>query len=362
MTGAPSEALGRCGPYALVRRIGAGGMGEIFLARGPNGEEVAIKRLLAECAKDPVFIGMFLDEARLVKRIHHPNVCEVFEHGQEGAHYYLVMEHIDGVSLRDLLEQRAFRGLPFPLAARIMAEVAAGLDHAHRLEDELGVPLGIVHRDVSPANIMIRKDGQVKLVDFGLAKARTQLMKTQPGLVKGKFGYLAPEQLGGRVDWRTDLFALGLCFYEAMTGQQLFGQRTAAETVQAIQGFSGPPPLAAKVSAPAALDALLGKALAPQPDARFQSAAELRGELGKLVREVPAENISAVALAAELKRGVPGKRNPSAPPPALGRKQLDSLELEADLRRSKGVSPVLIAGVAIVVLALAAAVSAVLLL
>lgn len=362
MTETPSDVAGRCGPYTLVRRIGAGGMGEIFLARGPDGAEVAIKRLLAECAKDPVFIGMFLDEARLVKRIHHPNVCEVFEHGQEGPHYYLVMEHIDGVSLRDLLEQRAFRGLPFPLAARIMAEVAAGLDHAHRLEDELGVPLGIVHRDVSPANIMIRKDGQVKLVDFGLAKARTQLMKTQPGLVKGKFGYLAPEQLGGRVDWRTDLFALGLCFYEAMTGQQLFGQRTAAETVQAIQRFSGPPPMAESVGAPPALDEVLRRALAPGVNERFQSAAELRGALGKLVRQVPAEKISAAALAAELKKGVPGGRSPSAPPPALGRDKLDSVPVaDHGSRSSQGVSPLLLAGVALVVLVLAVAVGAALL-
>lgn len=290
-----------CGRFTLLRRIGVGGMGEIFLAEDSDGTRVAIKRLLRECAKDPVFIGMFLDEARLVERLSHPNICDVYEHGQDRDHYYLVMEHIDGISLRELLERRGLRGLAFPLACRAIAEVSAGLDYAHRLADELGVPLGVVHRDVSPANIMIGRDGSVKIVDFGLAKARTQLMKTQPGLVKGKFGYLAPEQLGGRVDWRTDLFALGLCFYEALTGQQLFDQRTAAETVQAIGGFTGPPRLAPRIpGAPDSLDAVLAKVLSPSPDKRYESAAAFRAALGRVVVESGHGAVSAAALASEV--------------------------------------------------------------
>jgi serine/threonine protein kinase len=313
----PQEALGTCGRFTLERRIGGGGMGEIFLGRDPDGGAVAIKRLLRECAKDPVFIGMFLDEARLVERLRHPNVCEVFEHGQDGAHYFLAMEHIEGFSLQELLDRRGRAGLPYPLACRIVAEVAAGLDYAHRLTDGMGVALGIVHRDVSPANIMIGRDGRVKIVDFGLAKARTQLMKTQPGLVKGKFGYLAPEQLGGTVDWRTDLFALGLCLHEALTGEQLFGQQTAAETVQAIQRFEGPPPLAGRVAGvPPALDAVLRKALAREPADRFESAAAFRAALGEAVVQGGHGAVSAEALAREV-AGAAQPAHPSAPPPRL---------------------------------------------
>ncbi|MCB9597614.1 MAG: protein kinase [Sandaracinaceae bacterium] len=299
--------LGRCGRFRLLERIGAGGMGEIFLAEEDGtGRRVSIKRLLSQCAKDPVFIGMFLDEARLAERLQHPNVCDVFEHGLEGRNYYLVMEHIDGVSLRELLENRGFRGIPFPLAARILAEAASGLDYAHRFADEDGKPLGIVHRDVSPANIMIARDGRVKLVDFGLAKARTQIMKTQPGLVKGKFGYLAPEQLLGKVDWRTDLFALGLCAYEAVSGQQLFGQHTAAETVQAIKAFSGPPPIA---GAPEGFQRVLRKVLSVDPAARHESAAAFRADLGEVVVSAGIGAVSAGELAALV-----AGEDPSQPP------------------------------------------------
>lgn len=337
----PQGDLGRCGEHTLLRRIGVGGMGEIFLASSAEGRKVAIKRLLPECARDPVFIGMFLDEARLVKRLQHPNVCEVYGHGQEGQHYYLVMEYIDGVSLKDLLERREHRGLPFPLAGRIIAEVASGLDYAHRLKDELGVPMGIVHRDVSPANIMIARDGAVKIVDFGLAKAATQLMKTQPGLVKGKFGYLAPEQLGGQVDWRTDLFALGLCLFEALTGRQLFNQRTAAQTVQAIKSFQGPPALVGRIEGvPTAIDQVLATALAPQPADRFESAAALRLALGRAVVAGGHPAVSPAALAAVVAQSA--SRRP--PPPDLQKSaELDTQEaLEA---LGKGEPPWAIIGI-----------------
>lgn len=287
-------------------------MGEIFTARAPDGRRVAIKRLLPGCASDPVFIGMFLDEARLLLRLRHPNICEVYEHGNDADHYYLVMEHIEGLSLHELLVRRARMGLPVLLACRIVAEVAAALDYAHRLTDDAGRPLAVVHRDVSPGNIMIARDGRVKLVDFGLAKARTQLMKTQPGLVKGKFGYLAPEQLAGRVDYRTDLFALGLCFYEAILGVPLFGQRTAAETVAAIRELREPPrPSTLVPDAPPGLDALFARALAHDPAARFESAAAFRAALGQLVLASGRSAVTSADLAAEVARAL---APPAAPP------------------------------------------------
>lgn len=314
-----TEELGQCGEYRLLERIGAGGMGEIFRAEGPDGGTVAIKRLLPECARDPVFVGMFLDEARLAGLLQHENICDVYKHGRQGDHYYLVMEHVDGMSLKELLERRAFKGLPFPLAARLMAEVASGLDYAHRLKGDDGKAIGIVHRDVSPANILVNSAGRVKIVDFGLAKARTQLVKTQPGLVKGKFGYLAPEQLGGRIDWRTDLFAMGLCLYEALTGKQLFDQLTAAETVTAIRSFSGPPPMRELVSdAPAGLDELMHKVLSVRPDDRYESASAFRAALGKVVVDSGAGAVGPERLAALVRQTkdplVPGSEPELSPP------------------------------------------------
>jgi serine/threonine protein kinase len=295
--------LGHCGPYRLRERVAAGGMGEVFEATRADGGAVAIKRLLPECAKDPVFVGMFLDEARLAQRLRHPNICAVHEHGKEGESYFLAMELIEGPTLKGLLDRRE-RGLPWPVAVRIVADVAAGLDYAHRMTDEDGTPLGIVHRDVSPANIMVARDGTVKLVDFGLAKAETQLMKTQPGLVKGKFGYLAPEQLGGRIDWRTDLFALGLCLYEAIAHAPLFGRMTVADTVQVISDFTGPPPLAGAVEGvPPALDRVLASALAPRPADRPASASALRAALGKVAQaHASPQAISKAAVAVEVRR------------------------------------------------------------
>ncbi len=326
----PAADLGRCGPYQLKARIGAGGMGEIFSAIAPDGSRVAIKRLLPGCAKDPVFIGMFLDEARLLARLRHPNVCRVIEHGNDLDRYYLVMEQIDGLSLGELLARRGRTGLPVPLACRVIAEVASALDYAHRLSDEKGLPLSVVHRDVSPGNIMIARDGTVKLVDFGLAKARTQLMKTQPGLIKGKFGYLAPEQLEGHVDFRTDIFALGLCFYEAVTGVQYFDQTSAAATVAAIREMSEAPRVASLIGARPELDAVMAKALAPRPEERFESAAAFRAALGKLVLASGHGAVSAQHLAAEVARA--GGAMPSSIP------RLDVRELTGEhaIERMRG--------------------------
>ncbi|MCZ7679502.1 MAG: serine/threonine protein kinase [Sandaracinaceae bacterium] len=220
------------------------------------------------------------------------------------------------MSLAELLARRGRTGLALPLACRVIAEVAAALDYAHRLTDGAGVPLGVVHRDVSPGNVMIARDGTVKLVDFGLAKARTQIMKTQPGLVKGKFGYLAPEQIRGQVDYRTDLFALGLCFYEAVTGTAFFGQATAAQTVAAIRDLREAPRVAALLGAPAELDGVLAKALAPAPEARFESAAAFRApRSGGSCSRRGHGAVSAEQLAAEVARARGGP--PSAPPPRL---------------------------------------------
>ncbi|MEM9188099.1 MAG: serine/threonine-protein kinase [Myxococcota bacterium] len=281
---------GVCGGYRLVEHIGSGGMGEIYRARSltdPHAPDVAIKRLLAEMATDPLFIGMFLDEARLVQKLEHPNICRVHHFGQDGAHYFLVMDLVDGASLKQLLEASLPDGGLHPaFVASIVSDVARALAYAHTLVEPFAGPLNIVHRDVNPANIMVDREGTVRLVDFGLAKAKTQMHKTRPGYVKGKFGYLAPEQLRGEVDARTDVFSLGLCFYEGLTRTQLFNQPTAAATIQAITNYAGPPSVrVTNPNIPPALDAVVRRALARNPSDRFSSAQEMHTVLERVLAE-----------------------------------------------------------------------------
>jgi len=283
-------SLGTCGRYELVRRIGAGELAEVFAARRPSTDgrdhPVAIKRLLPHAAANPALVGMFEDEGRLAMRLVHPNICRVYGLEQDGETPFLVMEWIPGASLRDLVERSSSRGsLPISLAIRICSIVAGALDHAHLIRDSHGRGLGIVHRDVAPPNIMLGIDGGVKLLDFGLAKARTQLHRTQPGFVKGKFGYLAPEQLQGLCDVRTDVFQLGLCLFEALTGCRVFPQDTAAETVAALGEYRAPPSARAlRPDVSPEIDAVVARALAPAPNDRFQDARAMRAALDSTLR------------------------------------------------------------------------------
>jgi serine/threonine-protein kinase len=280
------------GPYELLARVNEGGMGEIFRARGPvpsgGRGELAIKRTRAQLANDPTFAGMFLDEARLAGHLRHPNVCQLYDSGTLAGRQYIAMEWVDGVSLRELLD-RAQGGLPIPFVVSIFAEVAAALHYAHTLCDSHGEPLHIVHRDVSPANLMLGHDGTVKLLDFGLAKARTQMHRTVTGMVKGKFGYLAPEQVDeSGFDGRTDVFALGLCLAEALTGQRVFDHIEPADSVRAIAHYDTPPPLVARrPEIGVALEQVVQKALARRREDRFQTARALEEALRALFRDAP---------------------------------------------------------------------------
>ncbi len=358
--------LGTCGPYTLKRWVEAGGMGEIFLSEGPTprGRGVAaLKRLLPQAKADPLFIHMFLDEGRLARHLSHPNVCQVYAVGEDGEHFYIAMEWVDGVSLKQLIARAAGRGgIPVPIAARIIADIASALDYAHRLRDEQGRFMGVVHRDVSPPNVMIDLRGRVKLLDFGMAKARTQLAKTQPGYVKGKFGYLAPEQLTGDVDARTDVFALGLCLYEAFTNRALFDQETAAETIANINAFRGPP-RAAEINpaVPPELDAVIQRACAPRKEQRFQSAGEMRNAILAALETraaLPsADTIETLVreLFPERKPLVDSIRPPSGPPPAPApvdvEDLLDDVELERPKRSGMLVALIIVVGILCLIVA-----------
>ncbi|MBP6837873.1 MAG: protein kinase [Kofleriaceae bacterium] len=269
--------------YDILGRLAAGGMAEIYLARARAlaGVErhLVIKRILPQYARDPYFVAMFLDEARLAAQLQHPNVAQVFDIGRLGDSYFMALEYVHGCNGRELLTAAALRGEQLPIGdvLTIGAGAAAGLHHAHEKRGGDGRLLGIVHRDVSPANLMLSYEGSVKLVDFGIAKAQhREAGATGVGSVKGKVSYMSPEQCTGNpLDRRSDVFSLGVVLFELLTGTRLFRTSSEFETMTSIVYRDAPPPSKARPGLPAELDALVGKALARDVEARFQTAGEL---------------------------------------------------------------------------------------
>jgi eukaryotic-like serine/threonine-protein kinase len=271
--------------YSVLRKLDSGGMAEVFVgeAEGIEGfkKRVAIKRVLPHLAENTKFLTMFLDEARLSLRMNHANVVQVFDIGRSGGTYFIVMEYVDGTNLKRIMETvREKNGrLPVAHAVYIVMEVCKGLAYAHALTDHEGKSYGIVHRDVSPPNVLLSKQGEVKIVDFGLAKATSQLERTDPGVVKGKFAYLAPEAAWGRtVDHRADIFACGIILYELLTGRRLFLGETDVQTVELVRLGDVPSVAKQNPDVPAELEGILRKSLAKDPADRFQSCNDL-GEM-----------------------------------------------------------------------------------
>ena len=277
--------IGHYSRFALLGRIAFGGMAEIFLARESSAtgasRHLVIKRILPHVADDEGFVTMFLDEARLAIRLQHPNICPIYEFGEAAGTWFIAMEWVNGVPLGKLIRKaRATGGIPIPVTVRVLAQISEALHYAHRARDENGQPLGIVHRDVSPQNIMISYSGSVKLLDFGVAKASSHSTKTQAGVVKGKLAYMAPEQCRGEeIDARADVFALGVCLFEALTGRPLYHRTTEFETLKAVMDDPVPSVRSFKPELPADLDAIVQRALAKSVDDRWQSAGELQEAL-----------------------------------------------------------------------------------
>jgi len=273
------------GRFELLGRLAFGGMAEILFASEATSagarRYLVIKRILAHVADDESFVRMFLDEARLVMQLSHANICHIYEFGREEGSYFIAMEWVNGFPLGKLIRRaRSKGGIPSPLAVRIIAQTAEALHYAHRAKDQSGRPLGIVHRDVSPQNIMVSYEGAVKLLDFGIARAKSHSSRTQAGVIKGKFAYMSPQQcLGHPVDARTDVFALGICLYEALTGKSLYRRENEYETMQAV--VSGPVPSLRQVkpALPAELDTIVQKALQKKAEDRFQTAGEMQDAL-----------------------------------------------------------------------------------
>ncbi len=277
------------GKYRLTRRLARGGMAEVFLAtqKGPEGFErtVALKRILPHLADIPQFTQMFMDEARLAAQISHPNIAHIYEFGEAEGTYFIAMEYINGVDLSVVVMGGAIKPLPLEHAARVVADVCAALHYAHNLESGEGKPLGLVHRDISPQNVLVSFDGAVKILDFGIAKVVDHVERTQPGIVRGKFSYMSPEQVEGkRLDRRSDLFSAGIVLYELCTGSSLFPRTDAVQAMYAIRKAQVPTPARDGEPLPERLVQIIDKALAQRREDRYGAAAEMQLDLEEYLR------------------------------------------------------------------------------
>ena len=275
----PSDPFPRLGRYQVINRIASGGMAEVFLARatGAMGFQrlVALKLIHANFTRDQEFVKMFIDEARIAMHLHHRNIVQVIDLDQVGETYFIAMEYVNGVNVYDLYERHSVRDswVEVPLALYIVAEACKGLHFAHTRTGADGRPLGIVHRDVSPQNVLLSFEGEVKITDFGIATAAERLHHTAAGIVKGKYAYMAPERLEEKpVDGRVDVFAAGVLLYELLVGENPFAGSSAVETIEAVLGKEVPAPSARGAPVNPHLDAIVAKALAKDPNQRFDSA------------------------------------------------------------------------------------------
>ncbi len=338
------EAGSNIGPYALQRRLARGGMGEIWLAerQGISGfsKRVVIKTVLEYFIEDENLIQMFLDEGRLAANLTHPNIAQTFDLGQEGEVYFIAMEFVHGHDLRELLLAHFELGhfVPLNIVLRIAAQVCDGLYYAHNWKTPEGIPAGIIHRDISPQNILVAFDGNAKIVDFGIARAIHGASKTRSGVLKGKCAYMSPEQVQGEeLDGRSDIFALGVVLYEMITGRRLFKRNSELATLDAVIKLQVPPPSKLDASVPKPVEALVLKALNRKREKRFADAREMQLAIEEVMQvtglaattahvsaymhkvfsedvELNRERIRAIK--AGLKQGVPGVKEEA---PALDR-------------------------------------------
>ena len=276
------------GRYALYGELASGGMASVHFGRllGPVGfaRTVAIKRLHPHLARDPEFVAMFLDEARLVARIRHPNVVPTLDVVASDGELLLVMEYVQGESLGKLARAAAASGgVPLAVASAIFIGVLEGLHAAHEARSDRGEALDIVHRDVSPQNILVGEDGVAHVLDFGVAKAAGRLQETGEGQVKGKFAYMSPEQIAQLpVDCRTDVYAASVVLWETLTGRKLFEAESSASVVYAVVHQAVTPPSKLAPHIPPALDAVIMKSVAKDKDDRYPTAIALGGALSEL--------------------------------------------------------------------------------
>jgi serine/threonine protein kinase len=286
--GSPTE---RFGPYIVYEQLGVGGMAQVHRAVAANADlhrPVALKRMLSHLSRSEDMVKSFVREARLASYLRHENVAQTYDLGRVGDTYFIVMELITGRNLREVLRHcGATTGpMPVPVALNILNQVCDALDYAHNLCDDTGEPLGIIHRDVSPSNVIVSDSGVVKLIDFGIAKASGAGMQTMSGTLKGKFAYMAPEYIAGRLDARADLFAVGVIAHELLTNRPLFSGRDDIDTLTRVRDMHIDPPSKKNPQVPPEIDDVVMTALARDPERRWQHATALRTALTTLTRRL----------------------------------------------------------------------------
>ncbi len=279
------------GKYYLLERVNVGGMAEVYKAKafGEEGFEriLAVKKILASIAEDEAFINMFIDEAKITGNLNHPNICQVFDLGIADSSHFIAMEYIAGKDLKTIFERARRLGerVSIPKICFEIMKICEGLLHAHGKKDAQGQPLEIVHRDISPQNILISYEGEVKIIDFGIAKASGKTSQTQVGILKGKFSYMSPEQVRGlHVDHRSDIFSLGIVMYELLTLERLFLGESDFDTLEKIRKVEMSPPSLYNPHIPQELERICLKALAKSPEDRYQTGGEFAEDIEKFMR------------------------------------------------------------------------------
>lgn len=278
------QDMSRVGPYILVDKIGQGGMAELYRAEHTSKDgfrrTVALKKILSHLTQDQDFISMFIREARIAAYLRHPNIVQITDYGQYEDAYFIVLEFVDGLNLSEIMD-RIKAGLPIDLSVFLALKIIAGLQYAHsKKDDKSGASLDIVHRDISPQNILVSIEGEVKIADFGLAKAKSEPSFTRTGQVKGKQQYMSPEQaLGKKVDNRTDIYAFGIVLYEILTGRQLFDFENDIDAAMSIPNETVTPLKKIRADIPTELNRIVMKCLEKDREARYQSAQQIFHEL-----------------------------------------------------------------------------------
>ena len=274
----------KIGPYRLREKIAQGGMAELYMADYVRQDgfkrAMAVKRVLPHLAENQDFINMFIREARLAALLQHPNIVQIFDFGKIQKAYFIAMEYIDGMNLGQIMASLK-SGLPVNMAMFVAIKISLGLDYSHkRKDDETGKPLGIVHRDISPQNILVSYQGEVKISDFGISKANTEPSLTQAGVIKGKLSYLSPEQaLGQQVDHQSDVYALGLVLYEILSGQRVYQFDSDIEAIRTIPDMDIPPVSQLRPDIPEGLSRIINKCLCKDKKERYADARELHDDL-----------------------------------------------------------------------------------
>jgi serine/threonine-protein kinase len=285
------------GKYFLMKKLAAGGMGEIFLAKqqGPAGFQkiLVVKKILSHLTENKEFIEAFLGEARLAAQMNHRNIVQVYELGEQDRSYFIAMEYVQGKSLRDVIDAAVKRKekMPSELCRLIAEQICDGASYAHNLTDMSGRSLNLVHRDLNPQNVLISYTGDVKIIDFGIAKSEMSTVKTEAGMIKGKFVYMSPEQSGAKkLDKRSDIFPIGITLYEMLTGINPFHKNNIVLTLEAVQRYEPPPPGEYDPSY-APFDPIVAKALAKDRDRRYADASEMQDDLRRIVLPRPPERL-----------------------------------------------------------------------